>query len=275
MILNFETSIQPGEFLALHGPSGAGKTSTLRMLAGLMDPDNGVIIHNDEKWYDHESGINRSPQKRKIGFLFQDYALFPNMTVEENILFALKKGQPKKIADDLIEMIELENLKDRRPESLSGGQQQRVALARALVQRPVLLLLDEPLSALDPHMRTKLQDHLLTVHNEYGFTTIMVSHDLSEIFKLADKVIELRDGKIIKSGSIKEVFSQPNLKSDLNFRAQIVEILINKDHSRLTCIVGDELTEVSIHSNSLGDLKRGDHVVISTDAKNCRIQKIS
>ena len=139
LLLHIAVEIPSGSFVTLFGPSGAGKTSTLRMLAGLMEPDSGKIVVGSETWYDSAKKINLSTQKRNIGYVFQDYALFPHLTVRENLEFALKNRKESNIIDELIELTELGDLQQRKPGTLSGGQQQRVALARSLVQKPKLL----------------------------------------------------------------------------------------------------------------------------------------
>ncbi len=207
MVLDIDLDIQQGTFLSLYGKSGAGKTSILRMIAGLLKPDQGVIQVGASTWFDTESKVNLRPQKRKVGMVFQDYALFPNMSVQENLEFALTEKSDNQIIQELIEMVELGDLRQRKPGTLSGGQQQRVALARALVQRPEILLLDEPLSALDQDIRRKLQTYILEVHQNYQLTTILVSHDIPEIVKLTDLVIHLEDGKIIRKGAAADLFS--------------------------------------------------------------------
>lgn len=194
--LDVQMEIPDGAIVTLYGKSGAGKTSILRMIAGLLDPDTGTIKVGNKVWYDQQQKINRSPQERQVGFLFQDYGLFPNMSVYENLKFALPKDESKKWIDELIEMIQIGDLKSRRPATLSGGQKQRVALARALVQRPRILMLDEPLAALDQEIRTKLQNDLLAIHNEYRFTILLISHDIGEILKLSDQIFLLKNGKI-------------------------------------------------------------------------------
>ncbi|MCB0847577.1 MAG: ATP-binding cassette domain-containing protein, partial [Bacteroidetes bacterium] len=201
MDLEVNMAIEKGNLVALYGKSGAGKTSILRMIAGLMRPTQGKITVDNQSWCDTQHNIYLRPQQRSIGFLFQDYALFPNMTVRGNLEFALQKGQDSSIIEELIEVVELGDLQKRKPTTLSGGQQQRVALARALVQKPKLLLLDEPLSALDKEMRVKLQGYLLKVHREYGLTTILVSHDTEEVSRLADQVFWLEEGKIRQTGT--------------------------------------------------------------------------
>lgn len=194
MQLDMNAAFESGQFISLYGSSGAGKTSVLRMLAGFMKPDNGFISVNNVAWFDAEKKINEEPQQRKIGFVFQDYALFPNMNVKENIAFALSKNDDKKIVDELLELTGLSTLSSRKIQTLSGGQKQRVALARAIAKKPLLLLLDEPLSAIDNTMRVQLQTTLLEVHKRFGLTTILVSHDIDEIIKLCDTIIHLENG---------------------------------------------------------------------------------
>lgn len=194
MQLQVSMQVESGKFVSLYGSSGAGKTSVLRMLAGFMKPDNGHITMNGAPWFDAQQRINAEPQQRKIGFVFQDYALFPNMNVRENIAFALSKREPAAIVDELLELTGLTMLAQRKIQTLSGGQKQRVALARAIAKKPLLLLLDEPLSAIDNTMRAQLQTTLLQVHKRFGLTTILVSHDMDEIIKLSDAVIHLEQG---------------------------------------------------------------------------------
>lgn len=195
MQLNVSARIERGQFVSLYGASGAGKTSILRMLAGFMKPDNGFINVNDTVWYNGETKKYAAPQQRKIGFVFQDYALFPNMNVRENILFALGKNEPAAIADELLEVTGLTNFAARKIQTLSGGQQQRVALARAIANKPAILLLDEPLSAIDNDMRVYLQNTLKAIHQHYNLTTLLVSHNAQEIINLADVVIHLDEGR--------------------------------------------------------------------------------
>lgn len=211
--LHFQATINAGELVAIYGPSGAGKTSILRMLAGLSDPDNGYIKANDEVWFDKSKKINIKTQRRNVGMVFQDFSLFPNMTVRGNLEFALKKGQSKKIVDELLQLTELEQLHDKKPALLSGGQKQRVSLARALISKPTLLLLDEPLSALDTEMQSKLQDYILQVHRQFNLTTLLVSHDLTEVIKMSKRVFVFENGSVKKEGSPLEVLPLTSLRS--------------------------------------------------------------
>jgi molybdate transport system ATP-binding protein len=239
--LNIHLNIQKGEFIALQGQSGAGKTSILRIIAGLMQPDSGCVVVDNKKWFSSRDKINLKPQIREVGFAFQDYALFPNMTVRENLTFALKKRQNPSIIENLIELIDLGNLQHIKPQKLSGGQQQRVALARALVQQPKLLLLDEPLSALDANMRTYLQDYLIKTHKEFGITTIMVSHDANEIMKLANRVIQIEQGKIIRIDTPKAIFQY----SKYQLKGRIIKIEKLQNQSILTVQIGDNQIQIS------------------------------
>jgi len=213
--LQFNTKILPREFVTIYGPSGAGKTSVIRMLAGLLEPDGGHIEVDDNIWFDKEKKINVKPQLRNIGIIFQEYSLFPNMTVRGNLEFALEKNQSKKIVNELLRLTELEQLHDKKPGLLSGGQKQRVALARALIRKPKLLLLDEPLSALDTEMQVKLQDYILQVHQQFNLTTILVSHDLNEVIKMSKRVLVLEEGQIKKDGLPLDVLPLNHLKSFL------------------------------------------------------------
>ncbi len=199
--LDVALALPPGELLALSGPSGAGKTTLLRLLAGLDRPDAGFVRCEEQTWYDGARRRWLPPQRRPLGFVFQDYALFPNMTVRENLAFAAG-GQAgnKQLVSELLIMLELAELAERRPALLSGGQQQRVALARALARRPRLLLLDEPLSALDLPIRLRLQQVLADVHQRFELTTILISHDPAEIARLATRVLELDLGQVRRLG---------------------------------------------------------------------------
>lgn len=176
------------------------------MFAGLTTPQSGHIRSEGRIWFDSEKKINLPPQKRSVGFVFQDYALFPAMTVRQNCVYALPRGSEKSEADDLLDMVGMHGLSGCYPERLSGGQKQRVTLARALASRPRFLLLDEPLSALDQETREELHAEIEKIHRKMKIGTILVSHDLREIFKLSGKVFTIRDGKIAAQGTPAEVF---------------------------------------------------------------------
>lgn len=209
-MLDVNLEIEEHELLCFFGHSGAGKTTLLRILAGLNKPDRGYIELNGQVWFDSEAKINLAPQKRRIGYMFQDYALFPNMSVRANIEFAQSKKDQAEV-DKLLDLFGLEALQKQKPMKLSGGQKQRVALARALAAQPQLLLLDEPLSALDHEMRENLQNEILKAHDLLQSITMLVSHDVKEVEKLATSVVLLQNGKIKNQGKTSEVLNQLNL----------------------------------------------------------------
>ena len=204
------------ETLALLGPSGCGKSMTLRCIAGILTPDRGKIIVDGVTLFDSEKKINLSPQQRHTGFLFQNYALFPNMTVLKNIQAGAKREKdPAKRADmirTVMERFDLEPLADRLPHQLSGGQQQRVALARILVSSPRVLMLDEPFSALDSHLRFKLEQEVRQVIRQFGKTVLLVSHDRDEVYRMSDSIAIMDSGKIERIGPRSDVFADPRTR---------------------------------------------------------------
>ena len=268
MLLDVQMQLESGAFATLFGPSGAGKTTILRMLAGLTQPDHGSIVVDGVTWFNDGAvgkKINLPPQQRSIAYVFQDYALFPNLTVRGNVAYAVSKEQSAWV-DRLLSMTALYELHDRLPETLSGGQKQRVALARALARKPKLLLLDEPLSALDGAMRSQLQDELLCLHQEFGLTTLLVSHDVGEVFKLSQKVIQLKKGIVIRSGTPAEVFLQQRVQGKLNLRAQVLSIQREEVIYVLSLLIGQDIVEIIAAENEVAGLKVGDFISISTKA---------
>lgn len=265
---HFDLSIHDGEFLTLFGPSGAGKTTLMRMIAGLEKPDNGIIEVDGEVWFDSARKINLPPQRRSIGFVFQDYALFPTMSVRQNLLFAAETEEQKLNIDKLIELVELESLSNRLPASLSGGQKQRVALARALVRHPKILLLDEPLSALDPAMRQKLQDELSLIHTRLGVTTLLVSHDIAETVKLSDRLAQIEAGYIKQICPPMEFFSPQSLSGKLQLIGEVLKIEEDFPVVIVTLLVGSSVVRTVLSSIEASELRVGGHAIISTKAFN-------
>ncbi|MDX4065066.1 ATP-binding cassette domain-containing protein [Aliarcobacter skirrowii] len=268
MNLDINLSLQNREFVALSGVSGSGKTTLLRVLAGLEEA-SGEIIVDDEIWLNEK--IKKPIQKRDIGFVFQDYALFPNLSVIDNLLYVKKD---KDLAKQLLSLTDLYELKNRYPNSLSGGQKQRVSLCRALMKRPKILLMDEPLSALDPHMRLKLQDEILTLHKEFKTTTIMVSHDPSEMYKLASRVLVLKDGKIIDDGLPKDILLKTQGSQKFSFEGELLDI-IKVDVINIAIVaIGQQIVEVVISNIEAQNLIIGEKVNVSTKAFSPTIKKI-
>ena len=204
-VLDVKLTVQEQMLVAVTGPSGAGKTSLLKLIAGLLKADNGYLHVDGEEWYNGDKKSSLAPQERSVGFVFQDYALFPNMSVKKNLEYALSGDSHKPMIDELLALMQMSKLQNQMPHQLSGGQQQRVALARAIVRRPKLLLLDEPFAALDPDMRAKLRLTLSALHRKYKTTTIMVSHNANEIAAMAEQVVRLESGKITNQGEAVQV----------------------------------------------------------------------
>jgi len=203
------------ELAVLFGYSGAGKSLTLQMIAGLLSPDQGSIHLNEGIYFDSSSGRNLPPQERSCGYVFQDLALFPHMTIRENILYGahgLSKVEREQLAGSMIEQFRINGLEKKYPSEISGGQKQRVALARALIRKPRALLLDEPFSALDNPLRVEMQQFLKEVHRKFPIPIVFVTHDVLEAYSLADKIIIYANGSVAQSGTPKEVFTNPASK---------------------------------------------------------------
>ena len=226
--LSVEHEFPSNAITAICGKSGSGKTTLLRMIAGLTVADAGFIRVKGKRWFDSNENYHLQPQKRNVGFLFQDYALFPNMTVGGNLNFALKNASDQPLLEQLLKETELTQLKNQYPKHLSGGQKQRLALARALLQRPEVLLLDEPLSALDLETRLKLQQLLIRLQKKYQMTILIVSHDIQEIALLADHIIKIEAFKTIAYKHVKDAFPQEVLKTQI----QVLEQLVQKDETQ-------------------------------------------
>ncbi|MFW2557103.1 ABC transporter ATP-binding protein [Aliarcobacter butzleri] len=266
MNLDINLNINKGEFVALSGLSGSGKTTLLRILAGLENATGTLKIDN-EYWLNEK--YSKDSQKRDIGFVFQDYALFPNFTVLQNLLYVKKD---KELAKHLLDMTDMYELKDRYPNSLSGGQKQRVSLCRALMNKPKLLLMDEPLSALDPQMRTKLQNEILTLHKEFNTTTIMVSHDPSEMYRLASRVLVLDYGKIVNDGLPKDILLKTKGSQKFSFEGELLDI-VRVDVIDIAIIsIGQQLVEIVLTKEESKTLKIGQKVNVSTKAFTPNIQ---
>lgn len=260
-LLDVDFRINRGDFVCIYGKSGSGKTTILRLLAGFERASSG-FIKVGEKFFCNEK-FSLAPQRRNIGFLFQDYALFDNMNVLKNLLFAKNDSR---LADKFLDIMDLNALKNAKISELSGGQKQRVALARALMRSPEILLLDEPLSAIDLGMRERLQDYLLKIHTELKITTIIVSHDISEIYKLASLVFVLNEGRISDIATPKELFLKQRGSQKLAFNAKILELAQDDGVFVALVLVSNQLCKVVLSSIEARNFKVGDEVILSTKA---------
>ncbi len=267
MDLNISLHIAQNEFLALSGKSGSGKTTFLRVLAGLEEA-TGKIVVDGTVWLDKNYSL--AVQKREIGFVFQDSALFLNMSVEENLLFVKRD---KVLVKELLEITELSSLAKRYPKTLSGGQQQRVNLCRAMMNKPKLLLMDEPFSALDPLMRLKLQNEILILHKRFNTTTIMVSHDLSEIYHLSSRMLVLESGTIIEDGKAQNILIQQEQKESISFDGEIVDIRKGKTSYFTVISIGQQLVEVEMSFKEIQLFQVRERVRVKSKAFSLIIEK--
>jgi len=219
-VRGLDLDIREGEFLTLLGPSGCGKTTTLRMIAGFVLPSSGTVYLGDED-------VTRlPPNKRDIGMVFQDYALFPHMTIGENIAFGLTERRIDKLAigrrvRELLNLVQLVDVEGRYPPELSGGQQQRIAVARAVAYSPKVLLMDEPLGALDLKLREAMQTEIRQIQQRLGTTTIYVTHDQTEAMHMSDRIVVMKDGMIEQMGSAEEIYNRPRTRFVADFIGQI------------------------------------------------------
>jgi molybdate transport system ATP-binding protein len=253
---------------ALFGPSGSGKTVTLRCLAGLDRPDGGTIRFGSEIWFDSARSIHRMPQQRGIGYLFQDYALFPHLHVAENIAYGLaglKRADVASCVNPIVRLLGLDGLQNRYPRQLSGGEQQRVALARVFARRPRLALLDEPLSALDGPTRERLRSDMRVLLAQFGIPVILVTHDRGEAAILADRLAVIHQGRILQQGTPEEVFSRPAtldvariVGTDMIVPGRVIGVAGNL----ATIAVGT----IEIRATTIGALPRSVHVCLRAEA---------
>ncbi|MEA1879258.1 MAG: ABC transporter ATP-binding protein [Campylobacterota bacterium] len=246
MELSVNIEVKHGEFVAIMGESGSGKTTLFRIVAGLENASGDVVVEG-HSW----KGV--SPQKREIGFVFQDYALFDNMTVEQNLLFV---NPDKKLAYELLEMTHIMALKSRNVKALSGGQKQRVALCRAMMRQPKILLMDEPLSAIDKEMRYALRADIKALHKRFNMTTMMISHDTGDVFALATRVIRLDQGKIVSDASVRETFLHTKKESASKLQGIIVEVVPRESMAIVS--VGEQLIEIALSQEESQQLHIGD-----------------
>lgn len=265
---NVDLDISDGEFFALLGPSGCGKTTTLRMIAGLEFPTSGSLqIFGDEVG-------TLPPNKRPVNTVFQNYALFPHMSVAQNVGFGLKmqgldKEQTKTRVADALDMVQLGQLAKRRPSQLSGGQQQRVALARALVNRPKVLLLDEPLGALDLKLRQEMQQELKSLQRGLGITFVFVTHDQEEALTMSDRIGIMKDGELLQLGSAEDIYEHPANRFVADFIGQTNLLEATVEDATTICLTnGTRLSAATDHTAGTG-------VAVSLRPERLRLQRRS
>ena len=245
--------ISLGEYVSISGISGSGKTTFLRLISGLIQPQNGTICWGEQVWHDTKNKQCIPPQERNIGMVFQDYALFPNMNTLDNIIFACKEKVEKKYLQSIVDTLGLDNYLTRYPYQLSGGQQQRVAIARALISKPALLLLDEPFSALDESLKKTIQSFIYEIHKQNSMTTLVVSHQISEIKPYAHRFLQFENEKLLDYHYIE--------KKNLSLQG----ILISKEMSasemsQVTLLYDGKTYQFPFPSSELEKLNIGDKI---------------
>ena len=276
---NINISVGKGKLLVLLGPSGCGKTTTLRCIAGFEKPDTGVIVIGDKIVTDPKNGISLPPEKRGLGMVFQSYAIWPHLTVFENVAYGLRmrKWSYKKIKERVEEMLELtglEGLEDRPAPMLSGGQMQRVALARSLAYNPDILLLDEPLSNLDFKLRERLRFELREIQLRVGITAVYVTHDQSEAVALADEIVLMKKGKIEQQGTAEEIFNKPKSSYVADFigSANLVPAKISREENNHYVLETNE--NIQIQANKTDDkFIKGQEVKLVMRPENIYLSK--
>lgn len=274
--LDVTFEIPRGKVTALFGPSGAGKSTILRIISGLETSDGGSISHGEEIWFDKYQGINLPPQRRSIGLVFQDFALFPHLTVERNVAYGIKEKKNLQEIKDLISLVGLSGYEHHYPSQLSGGQKQRVALIRALARKPDLLLLDEPLSALDWETRRQLQEDLKEIIKQFSVTTLYVTHDVTEVYKLANYVAVLESGKVIKTGTPEEIFLGKRLSTRIQIVGKVVGIESDAIMVAVTITHEDQYFKAVIDREEIErlNLRIGDDVVIGVKSSDVILFKV-
>ncbi|MDO8142308.1 MAG: ATP-binding cassette domain-containing protein [Candidatus Brocadiales bacterium] len=274
--LDVAFELLPGKVTALFGPSGAGKSSILRIISGLEMADSGIVIHGKEVWFDETQGVHLPPQRRSIGFVFQDFALFPHLTVEKNVAYGIKEKKRLNELKDLISLVGLSGYERHYPAQLSGGQKQRVALIRALARKPDILLLDEPLSALDWETRRQLQEDLKSIVKQFHVTTLYVTHDITEVYKLADYVIVLESGRVVKQGTSEEVFLGKKLSTRIQIVGKVIGIESDSIMASVTVMHDDQYFKTLIDTEEVDrlNLKVGGDVVIGAKSSDVILFKV-
>jgi len=257
---NINLNVKDGEYFVILGPTGTGKTVILEIIAGMYHPDKGSLI------YENQNFDKLLPEDRNIGFVYQDYALFPHLTIKENIEFGVQNDNINHV-DEMLELMDIDHLMHRYPKTLSGGEQQRAAIARAIYTSPEILLLDEPLSALDPQTKNMFKKELKKVHSILGTTTIHITHDFTEAMYLADRIAVMQNGEIVQVGTPSEVFRTPHSVFVANFVG--MENIFEGKYQNGKVVLNNSLEISIIDKNKIEDEK----VTIAIRPENIIIAK--
>ncbi|MGQ3685694.1 MAG: ATP-binding cassette domain-containing protein [Candidatus Loosdrechtia sp.] len=274
--LDVTFEVPGGKTTALFGPSGSGKSTVLRLISGLEIAEAGTISYKNNLWFDKIKRVNIQPQQRSVGFVFQDYALFPHMTVEKNVTYGIKEKGKLNEVKELLSLAGLSGYEHSYPAQLSGGQKQRVALIRALAKKPDLLLLDEPLSALDWETRRQLQEDLKQILKQFQVTVLYVTHDVTEVYKLADHVIVLESGRVVKQGTPEDIFMGKKLSTRIQVVGKVVDIESDSIMAAVTVMHEDKYFKTLIDKEEVDrmNLEKGDDVVIGAKSSDVIVFKI-
>jgi spermidine/putrescine transport system ATP-binding protein len=268
IVKNLDLQVYKGEFLTLLGPSGCGKTTTLRMIAGFEEPTDGEILLNNE------SIADKPPYKRDVNTVFQNYALFPHMTVRQNVEYGLKmkkvpKEEMKSRVDEVLRLVQMDHLADRKPRQLSGGQQQRVAIGRAIVNNPRVLLLDEPLGALDLKLRKQMQFELKHLQQRLGITFIYVTHDQEEALTMSDRICVMNNGRIEQIDVPKVIYNEPKTRFVADFigETNLLEGQLTGENLQLEgeAIPTSKLNGQALEQGAVHVSIRPEHIILSAD----------
>lgn len=277
---NFSVVVEEGKLLVLLGPSGCGKTTTLRCIAGFEKPDSGRISIGDRVVTDPQNGINLPPEKRRLGMVFQSYAIWPHMTVFENTAYGLKlrKWPPAKIkerVEEVLKLVGLQGLGNRPAPMLSGGQMQRVALARSLAYDAEVLLLDEPLSNLDFKLRERLRFELREIQLRFGITTIYVTHDQSEAVALADQIVVMKDGLVEQQGRAEEIYNKPknSYVADFIGAANLVSAVVMGEEGNFYLLETPEKLQIKANKTDVFLFNKGQSVKLVMRPENFHLSK--
>ncbi len=267
-------TIQAGDFVSVFGPSGAGKTSLLRMIAGLIHPDEGHIIVDGVPWFDSKKNVALPPQNRDIGIVFQHHMPLPHMSVRQNAYFSLKDKHDTAFADALLEMVGLADYARHKPHTLSGGEQQRLAMVRALARKPKLLLLDEPFTALDNALKEHIHQEICGLCQRFGITTLFVSHTLADIYRLSHYVFVLEKGEIMRHGKPEMVFASLEQSGKMQFTGHIIRI-VSDDIIHIAVIqVGNHIVNAVLSENEARLFAPGNRVLLSAKAFQPMLMKL-